>query len=100
MIALPEYLIEMVIGFLLPFFRVASFIMVVPIFGNQFVPIRIKLLLSLLVSVLIYPLVGEIPLVEPLSIAMIFIVLEQIFIGVFLAFVLQVFSIYLFLQLK
>ena len=70
MIALPEYLIEMVIGFLLPFFRVASFIMVVPIFGNQFVPIRIKLLLSLLVSVLIYPLVGEIPLVEPLSIAM------------------------------
>ena len=67
--------------------------MVVPIFGNQFVPIRIKLLLSLLVSVLIYPLVGEIPLkVEPLS--MIFIVLEQIFIGVFLAFVLQVFSIF------
>ena len=91
MIALPEYLIEMVIDFLLPFFRVASFIMVVPIFGNQFVPIRIKLLLSLLVSVLIYPLVGEIPLVEPLSIAMIFIVLEQIFIGVFLAFVLQIF---------
>lgn len=91
MVAFPVNLLEIIVGFLLPLFRVASFVMVVPIFGNRIIPIRIKLLLSLLITLLIYPLISETPEIEPLSISMILIIFEQIIIGISLGFILQVF---------
>ena len=91
MVAFPVNLLEIIVGFLLPLFRVASFVMVVPIYGNRIIPIRIKLLLSLLITLLIYPLISETPEIEALSTSMILIIFEQIIIGISLGFILQVF---------
>ena len=91
MIFSPENLSEMITSFLLPFFRIGSFIMVAPIFGNELIPIRVKLLFSLLLSALIYPSIDILPMVDPLSISMILIVFEQIIIGISFAILLQIF---------
>lgn len=70
--------------FWIPFVRIAAMLMVMPIFGAQFIPKRVKLLLSIAVSVVVFPLLAEqIPASQSslnmISIALIMI--QQILIG-------------------
>lgn len=69
-----------------PFFRIASFVMVVPFIGTQVVPIRVRLGLSLVLTVLVVPLLGSVPQVEALSARAVDITLQQIMIGTSMAF--------------
>src|SRR5690554_2997103 len=71
-----------------PLFRLASFLMVIPIFGTQLVPARVRLGLALLMTVLIAPLIPEVPQVEAFSADAVVITLQQILIGVGLGFAL------------
>ena len=72
--------------YLWPFFRIASFVMVVPFLGTQVVPIRVRIGLALLLTVLVVPLLGPVPRVDPLSVRAIPITLEQILIGTAMGF--------------
>ena len=65
-----------------PLFRLASFLMVIPIFGAQLVPARIRLGLALLMTILIAPMIPPVPQVEALSADAVVITLQQILIGV------------------
>lgn len=71
-----------------PLFRLASFLMVIPIFGTQLVPARVRLGLALLMTILIVPLIPPVPQVEALSADAVVITLQQILIGVGLGFAL------------
>lgn len=80
----------MVSGFLWPFFRVASFFMVIPMIGSQLVPVRIRLGLALAVTVLIVPVLPEMPLYDGISVENFIVVAHQILIGSLIGFLVQV----------
>ena len=73
-------------GHVWPLFRVASFLMVVPIIGTNLVPARVRMGLALLITILIVPLVGPAPLIDPLSATAVMVTLQQILIGTAMAF--------------
>lgn len=71
-----------------PLFRIASFMMVIPIVGAGFVPARVRLGLALLMTVLVVPMIGPVPTVDALTGDAVIITLQQIMIGVGMGFVL------------
>ncbi len=74
-------------AFLWPLFRIASFFMVIPIIGTQLVPMRVRLGLSIVVTVSVAPLVGPVPEIDALSLQAALVTLQQILIGTLLGFV-------------
>lgn len=92
-----ELLVQWVIEFLLPFFRIAAFFAVVPVFGNQLIPMMIRLVFALVVSMLLVPILSEPanPAVfeqdYALSAAMFVVVIQQVLIGTALGFAVQLF---------
>ena len=82
---------QWLVSLLLPFFRVAAFMMTVPVFGNQLVPLRVRLLLALALSALLMPVLPPVTGFEPLSIQAVIVIAQQILIGAGLGFFVQVF---------
>jgi len=73
-----------------PFVRVGSCFMVAPVFGAQFVPPRIRVVLAAAVALLIAPLVPAPAGVTPFSAAGFLITAQQALIGVALGFCMQI----------
>lgn len=71
-----------------PFFRLASFMMVIPFIGTQLVPARVRMGLALLITVLIVPMIPPVPQVDAFSANAVVITLQQILIGVGMGFAL------------
>ncbi|MDX1801515.1 MAG: flagellar biosynthetic protein FliR [Marinobacter sp.] len=71
-----------------PLFRIASFMMVIPVFGTQLVPARVRLGLALLMTILVVPMLGDVPQVDALSADAVIITLQQILIGAGMGFAL------------
>lgn len=78
-------------SFLLPLFRIAAVLMVMPIIGTQLVPQRIRLYLALVITLLLAPVLPDMPQVEALSLQSILLIAEQVIIGAMLGFSLQLF---------
>src|SRR5690554_1770746 len=76
-------------GFLLPLFRIASLLMVMPVIGTQMVPARVRLYMALAITLALAPVLPPMPLVEALSLKAIVLIGEQILIGALLGFALQ-----------
>jgi len=76
--------------FLWPLLRVSGFFIAAPIFGTQIVPPRIRLLLSLLLTMTIAPTLQGLPTPDFLSPQAVVLVAQQVLIGIALAFFLQV----------
>jgi len=87
----PSDFLQWIAQFTLPFFRVAAFFATVPIFGNQLVPLRVRLMLALSASVLIFPILPDISTAAIFSLQTILLVFQQVLIGALLGFLLQVF---------
>jgi len=75
-----------VASFLWPLFRIASFFMVIPVIGTQLVPMRVRIGLAFLVTLLVAPLLPPVPELDPLSFSTVFVTLQQIFIGTLMGF--------------
>ncbi|WP_286239953.1 flagellar biosynthetic protein FliR [Neptuniibacter halophilus] len=82
---------QWVAAFLWPLFRIASFFMAVPLLGSQLVNARIRLMLALAVTMVIAPLLPEMPDFDGLSVASYLIIAQQIIVGAMLGFLFQVF---------
>ena len=80
---------QMVAEFILPFFRIASFFMVVPIIGTQMVAARIRMGLALALTAIVVPVLPDLPRVNGLSLQTFFWIAEQILIGISLGFLFQ-----------
>lgn len=75
--------------FFWPFVRIGACFMSAPLFGAQFVPPRVRILLALAVTLIVTPLVslGELP--APFSLAGFLVTIQQVIIGLALGFALQ-----------
>lgn len=71
-----------------PLFRIASFFMAIPIIGTQLIPMRIRLGLALLTAMVVVPNAGPVPQIDALSLSSLYVIFQQVLIGVSLAFVL------------
>ena len=68
-------------SFLWPLFRIGSFLMVIPIFGTQLVTARIRIGLAVAMTVMVMPLIGDVPAVDGLSPQVAVITIQQVLIG-------------------
>ena len=84
-------------SFLLPLFRIASVLMVMPVIGTQMVPARVRLYMALAITVALAPVLPDMPAVEALSLQVVLLIGEQILIGALLGFSLQLlFHVFVF----
>lgn len=82
---------------LLPLFRIASLLMVMPVIGTQMVPTRVRLYTALAITVALVPVLPPMPQVEAFSLQTIVLIGEQILIGALLGFALQLlFHVFVF----
>lgn len=77
--------------FLLPLFRIASMLMVMPVIGTQLVPARVRLYLALAICVVLVPNLPPMPRVDSVSLQSMLLIAEQVLIGVMFGFVLQLY---------
>jgi len=75
--------------FLWPLMRISGFCMVAPIVGAALVPARVRLLFSLLLTMLVAPMLRDLPQPDFLSPASALLVAQQLLIGIGLAYFLQ-----------
>jgi flagellar biosynthetic protein FliR len=71
-----------------PFFRIAALVGVAPIFGARTVPMRIRLGLAVILTLVIAPLLPAAPAIDPLGPAGIMITVHQVLIGIAMGFAL------------
>lgn len=91
MIELTQVQINEWVGqFIWPLSRITAFMLAAPIFGTQVVSSRIRLVLGLSLTILIAPLLPPLPPFDGLSLSLVMISLQQVLIGVTLAFIFQV----------
>jgi flagellar biosynthetic protein FliR len=76
-------------NFLWPLMRIAALFMAAPVFNTRQIPIRFRLLLAVLVTVLVHPVLPASPAVSVLSSDAFLIALQQLIIGAALGFLLQ-----------
>ncbi len=73
-----------------PLTRLSAFFLAAPIFGTRVVSARVRLVLSIATTVLITPLLPTMPAVGALSLETIITTVQQVLIGIALAFIFQV----------
>ncbi|CAN0505686.1 unnamed protein product, partial [Discosporangium mesarthrocarpum] len=76
-------------AFLWPFVRIGAFLVAAPLFSLDAVLLRVRILLALALTFMIYNLL-EAPEIDPLSLAGIGQILIQIYLGLMLGFILQI----------
>lgn len=85
----PDQLMNLVVSFLLPFFRIGAFLMALPLFGSQLVSVRVRLMFAFVISIIVTPVI-TIPAYDPISPAFILLIAEQLIVGIVLGFVVTV----------
>lgn len=73
-----------------PLCRIAAMLMAMPVIGSQVITARARLMMAIAITALITPLLPPMPSVELLSIDSLIIVIQQVLIGLSIAFTLQV----------
>lgn len=76
-------------SFFWPFVRISAMMMAAPVFGARMMPVRIRIVLAMTISVLTIPLLPPVPAVDPISLAAANILFQQILIGVATGLIIQ-----------
>lgn len=76
-------------GLFWPFTRIAAMLVIAPIFGAQMVPVRVRLIVALLLTVIISPLLPSAAPLDPLSASGVLVTAQQMLIGLSLGFSVQ-----------
>ena len=84
-----EQISALVAQYLWPLFRISSFFMMAPIIGSQLVPARIRLVIAIFVTLALAPVLPAMPAVDAVSLPSAIITVQQVIIGVAMAFALQ-----------
>jgi flagellar biosynthetic protein FliR len=75
--------------YLWPLFRVMGFFMAAPLIGTQLVPMRVRVMLAVAVTVALAPLLPPVPAIDGISLGAGLIVAQQLLIGTALGFFMQ-----------
>lgn len=78
---LSQFLVSEVFAFLLVFCRFGSALMVMPGFGEAYIPVRVRLLLALMISAVISPALQNIPPVPSTVFLLVYVIVAEILIG-------------------
>jgi flagellar biosynthetic protein FliR len=73
-----------------PLTRILGLISVAPLFGNVSVPARVKICLGILLALIIVPTVPAMPATEPMSLAGLLILAQQLVIGMAMGFAIRI----------
>ncbi len=84
-----EQLSQWLADFFWPLTRIAAMLMAAPIFSIRQIPVRFRMLLAVLITVLVQPVLPSAPLVPVFSADSLLILLQQLAIGIALGFLLQ-----------
>jgi len=82
-------IVERFYAFLWPMLRISALLLAAPVFSLQAVTVRIRVLLALALSVMVYPMFDW-PVIDPLSAPGLVEILNQLVIGVFMGLMLQI----------
>lgn len=82
-------IVERFYAFLWPMLRISALLLAAPVFSLSAVTVRIRVLLALALSVMIYPMFDW-PVIDPLSAPGLLEILNQLVIGVFMGLMLQI----------
>jgi flagellar biosynthetic protein FliR len=77
-------------AFLWPLTRIIGLISTSPLFGNASIPAQSKIVLSIFLTILIAPNVPAMPAMDPMSLAGLLILLQQLIIGLAMGFVMRI----------
>ncbi len=77
-------------AFIWPFFRILALVSSAPILGNPSIPVRVKVGLSFVLTLVLAPVLGSMPAVEPGSAIGLLILTQQIVIGVAIGFIMRI----------
>ena len=84
-----DFIISWVGMVIWPFVRIGAMFMAAPVFGAKSVPVRVRIALALVISLMIAPLLPALPDVQPVSLAGLLVTLNQVVIGVAMGFLMQ-----------
>jgi flagellar biosynthetic protein FliR len=82
-------IVERFYAFLWPMLRISALLLAAPVFSLSAVTVRIRILLALALSVMVYPMFDW-PVIDPLSAPGLLEILNQLVIGVFMGLMLQI----------
>ncbi len=82
-------IVERFYAFLWPMLRISALLLAAPVFSLTAVTVRIRVLLALALSVMVYPMFDW-PVIDPLSAPGLLEILNQLVIGVFMGLMLQI----------
>ena len=82
-------ILESLATYIWPFIRIGAFLMVMPLIGGSFTPVRVRLLLAIVLTIAIAPMVPVTATVEVLSAAGLVMMIQEIGIGVAMGFLVQ-----------
>lgn len=86
MLSLTSVQISSFIGtFWWPFCRIMGAFIVMPFLSSSYIPAMVRILLAILISALLAPMLPEVPAVDAISVAALFLAIEQLLIGFMLA---------------
>ncbi|MDX1252223.1 MAG: flagellar biosynthetic protein FliR [Gammaproteobacteria bacterium] len=75
--------------YLWPLFRIAAMVGVAPVFGAQNVPVRIRVGIAVALTLVIAPVLPQVPQVDPISSVGVLIIVHQVMIGMAIGFALR-----------
>ncbi len=82
-------------SYILPLFRIAALASIAPVFGSRLVPVRIRVAISIVLTVIVVSIIPPPESIEPLSLNGVLVIVQQILIGLAMGFsMLMVFSIF------
>lgn len=76
-------------GFLWPLFRIAALVTAAPVFGARTIPAQIKLIFSLVLTLVLMPVIPQTPAIDLFSANAVIITLNQVLIGLAMGLALQ-----------
>lgn len=65
-----------------PFFRIAGLLMTAPIIGTRSVPMKTRISVALIITMIVYPIIPVVPEIDPFSLHGIIISIQQVIIGI------------------
>ena len=84
-----DQFVNEMIWYLLPVFRVAAFVMAAPILSTAMIPMKMRMIIAVAITIAIFPTLTPSNSIDPLSLSMVISIFQQILIGVSLGFAMQ-----------
>ena len=82
-------LLSTIAGFLWPLFRIGAMLVAMPVFSARAAPARSRLIISIVITMVIWPVLPKMPIIEIFSFQGFMVALQQVAIGLCTGFILQ-----------